>query len=66
MMLDETEDCTKCVFLLQVEDAMRLAVKVILFRCFEESKSPKKDKWVKDFPGQCGITLVNLSLIVAS
>jgi hypothetical protein len=34
---------------------MKLAVRVILFRCYVESKSPKKDKWVKDFPGQAGI-----------
>nr|PNR35709.1 hypothetical protein PHYPA_021559 [Physcomitrium patens] len=39
-----------------VEEAMKLAVKVILFRCYVESKSPKKDKWVKDFPGQAGIS----------
>ncbi len=39
----------------QVEAAMKLAVKVTLLRCFEESKTPKKDKWVKEFPGQCGI-----------
>ncbi len=34
---------------------MKLAVNVTLLRCFEESKTPKKDKWVKEFPGQCGI-----------
>ncbi|CAK9199554.1 unnamed protein product [Sphagnum troendelagicum] len=39
-----------------VEAAMKLAVKVTLLRCFEESKTPKKDKWVKEFPGQCGIS----------
>lgn len=46
--------------MMQVEDAMKLAVKLTLFRCYEESKTPKKDKWVKDFPGQMGIRLVLL------
>ncbi|CAM6114547.1 unnamed protein product [Calypogeia fissa] len=39
-----------------VETAMQAAVKVHLFKCLEETKTPKKDKWLRENPGQCCIT----------
>ncbi|BFI30788.1 dynein axonemal heavy chain [Marchantia polymorpha subsp. ruderalis] len=43
-------------WLILVELAMQAAVKVHLFQTLEETKTPKKEKWVKENPGQCLIS----------
>ncbi|KAJ7527535.1 hypothetical protein O6H91_16G059900 [Diphasiastrum complanatum] len=40
----------------KVEASMNIAVKVHLRKALEDSKLAKKDKWVKDNPGQCIIS----------
>lgn len=40
----------------KVETAMFVATKSKLYKTLEESRLMKKEKWVKDFPGQCIIS----------
>ena len=40
----------------KVEAAMYTATKKQLYRTLDESRNMKKEKWVKDFPGQCIIS----------
>lgn len=40
---------------------MQAAVKVHLFQTLEETKTPKKEKWVKENPGQCLIRLARVT-----
>lgn len=40
----------------KVEAGMYMATKKLLYKTLEESRLMKKEKWVKDFPGQCIIS----------
>jgi dynein heavy chain, axonemal len=43
-------------WLIEVESTMRSTLRKLLYGCIVASKKSKRDKWIKDWPGQLLIT----------
>ena len=52
------------IWLLAVETAMCTTLSTLLFKCYADMKKTKREKWIKDWPGQMSLTSGQLAWTV--
>ena len=57
-------ECAAEKWLLAVETGMCATLAKDMFRCFQDMKKTKREKWIKDWPGQMSLTSGQLAWTV--